>query len=477
MADQDRKLFLGGRLKRLRHDLSLTQTRMAEDLGISPSYLNHLERNQRPLTAQMLLKLAATYDLDLRAFSEDPDGRGEADLTEVLADPLFTDLPVSRHDIREVVSQSPGIAEALVRLYRAHRDQQRRGGLATDPLSAPDPEAPRDPSDWVRDHIQAQRNHFAELDAAGEALAEQLDAPPSERASRASAWLMAHHGLSVRTLPVEVMTEYQRRYDPHRRRLLLSETLSEPSRAFALAYQCGLMAHQPLVNQLTDAARAPDLATQRLLKISLLNYLAGAILMPYGRFHTAAEDLAYDLNILTARFGVSVEQAAHRLTTLSRPGARGVPFFLIRTDSAGNVSKRFAAGPFPFSRLGGACPRWNLHTVFKTPGRIRTQIIETPDGARFFTLSTTVSRPSGPWHAAEDAAERAIGLGCELKYADKLIYARGLDLSGPGITTVGPTCRLCERLHCRERAEAPLTRTLMPDEWAKTHTAYPFAGS
>ena len=71
LASTERKLFLGARLKRLRRDLGLTQTRMAEDLGVSPSYLNLLERNQRPVTAQVLLRLAEAYDLDLKSLSSD----------------------------------------------------------------------------------------------------------------------------------------------------------------------------------------------------------------------------------------------------------------------------------------------------------------------------------------------------------------------------------------------------------------------
>src|SRR5262249_8647584 len=153
------------------------------------------------------------------------------------------------------------------------------------------------------------------------------------------------------------------------------------------------------------------------------NYLAAAFLMPYAPFHEAAERTAYDIDLMRARFGVSFEQACHRLTTLSRSGGRGVPFFMIRMDSAGNISKRFAGSTFPFSRFGGACPRWNIHSSFRTPGRVVTQVVETPDGQRYFTFSRTVSRVATAY-AGEDA-ELAIGMGCELKYAERLVYSRG----------------------------------------------------
>lgn len=478
MAETDRKMFLGGRLKRLRRELGHTQTRMAADLGVSPSYLNHLERNQRPMTAQVLLRLAQAYDLDLRAFSGDADKGSEADLQEVFADPMFRDLPIPRHEVTDLVENAPGASEAVVRLYRAFMDQRRRERLGLSPALSDEAREAGDEmtaADWVRDHIQAHRNHFGDLDALGEGLATQLNAPTHGFEAAAAARLQSEWRIEVRILPVSVMVEYVRRYDPHRRRLLLSEVLDAPARAFAVAYHLGFNEFGEALNTLVEAAGAPDLPARRLLKVSLANYLAAAILMPYGAFHAAAEELGYDIGLLCARFGASFEQVCHRLTTLSRAGARGVPFFLIRTDNAGNISKRFASSAFPFSRFGGACPRWNIHASFKAPGRIVTQVVETfGDQTRYFTLARTVGRVTGAYGGSDDA-ELAVGLGCELKYAGRLVYARGLDLAAPNATQIGPTCRLCERPNCRERAAPPITRTLTVDELAKTVTPFPFA--
>jgi predicted transcriptional regulator len=255
----------------------------------------------------------------------------------------------------------------------------------------------------------------------------------------------------------------------------LSETLGPASRAFAVAFQLALSAHDAELTAMAAAAAAPDEATRRLLKVSLTNTLAAAILMPYGPFHQTAEETGYDLGRLQARFGVSYEQAAHRLTTLSRPTARGVPFFLMRVDQAGNISKRFASGAFPFSRFGGACPRWRLHSAFRTPGRVVTQIIETPDGGRWFTLARTVDRQGHD--AVTEGHDLAIGLGCELKYAHRLACARGLDLTAPEVTPIGPACRLCHRHPCAERAAPPIDRPLVVDDWAKSVSPYPFAGA
>ncbi|MET0273305.1 MAG: short-chain fatty acyl-CoA regulator family protein, partial [Phenylobacterium sp.] len=446
----DRKLFLGARLKRLRRDLGVTQTRMAEDLGVSPSYFNLLERNQRPVTAQVLLRLAEAYDLDLKSLSSDPESASATGLTEVFSDQMFRDLSVAKHEVAEVADSAPGVAEAIVRLYRAYLDQRRMTDLGA--VGRPEDGALQPvvmPSDWVRDFIQAQKNHFGELEEAADALSSDLRPEPQDFATAARRRLAERHGIQVRVVPVDVLPESVRRFDHHRKRLFLSEVLTGAGRAFSLAYQLSLLEHGTLLDALADRANPPDRPTRNLLKVSLANYLAAAVLMPYQAFQDAAERTAYDIELVRARFGVSFEQACHRLTTLARPGQRGVPFFMVRVDSAGNISKRFAGSTFPFSRFGGACPRWNIHSSFRTPGRIVTQIIETPDGQRYFTISRTVARVSTPY-AGEDS-ELAIGMGCELKYAERLVYSRGLDLKEPVATGIGPACRICERPACPQR--------------------------
>jgi predicted transcriptional regulator/DNA-binding XRE family transcriptional regulator len=471
----ERKLFLGGRLKRLRRDLGLNQTRMAEDLGLSPSYLNLMERNQRPVTAQVLLRLAEAYDLDLRAFSTSGDSAGATELGEVLTDELFRDLSIPRHEVGEVSENAPGVAEAFTRLYQAYLDQRRIAALgAADPSQDGAGEAAVTPSTWVRDFIQDQRNYFPELEEAAEALAAGSQAEPQEFAS-AGRRRLEEKGIGVQVGTVELMSGFVRRYDYHRRRLYLSEVLSGPGRAFAIAYQLALTEYGELIASVADRALPPDKATRNLLRVSLANYLAGAVLMPYPAFFDAAEKSAYDLELLCARFAVSFEQACHRLTTLARQGARGVPFFMLRVDAAGNISKRFAGSAFPFSRFGGTCPRWHIHAAFKSPRRIITQIVETPDGTRYFTFARTVHRIAAA--SALDDADLAIGMGCELKHASRLVYSRGMDLANPAATEIGPACRICERPNCAQRAAEPVTRTLTIYDYQKSVSPYPFTSA
>jgi predicted transcriptional regulator/DNA-binding XRE family transcriptional regulator len=466
----ERKLFLGGRLRRLRRELGLNQSAMAAEIGVSPSYLNHLERNQRPVTAPVLLRLAESYDIDLKSFAaEGNEGTGAEQLVEIFADAMFADLGIPRYELVEVADNAPAVADAVSRLYAALSEMRRRPAAEGDDGER----SALSPQSWVRDYIQAQRNHFPYLEEAAETLAGALGDPLSltEPLRRR---LKEGFGVEARIVPPELLEAASQHYDMHRKRLMLSALLRPESRIFGLAYQLALMEFRPLLERMAESAGAPDVPTRRLLHMSLANYAAAAIMMPYQRFLDAAEAHRYDIDRLCAEFGASVEQVSHRLTTLGRSGARGVPFFMLRVDSAGNISKRFAGEAFPFSRFGGTCPRWNLHSAFQTPGRVLTQVVETPDGQRFFTIACTVER-SVRVDPREDSA-LAIGLGCDVKYAARIGYADGLDRAAPQMTPIGPACTICPRVRCPQRAAAPAGRTLMVNETSKMISPFPFLG-
>ena len=471
----ERKLYLGARLRRLRRELGLNQSAMAAEIGVSPSYLNHIERNQRPVTAAVLLRLAEAYDVDLKSFAaEGAEGTGADQLAEILADPMFADLAVPRYELLEVADNAPAMADALSRLYAVVTEMRRRPSEQSEPSeTSGSTRSPLAPEAWVRDYIQAQRNHFPYVEEAAETLAGALGDPltivePLRRRLREG------YGVEARLVPPEVLDGSSQHYDLHRKRLMLSALLRPESRTFAIAYQLALMEFRPLLLRMIEAAAPPDGPSRHLLHMSLANYAAGAILMPYGPFLAAAERHRYDIDRICAEFGTSVEQVAHRFTTLGRTGARGIPFFMLRVDAAGNISKRFAGESFPFSRFGGTCPRWNLHAAFQTPGRIVTQIVETPDGARFFTIGRTVER-SVRLDPREDSA-LAIGLGCDVRHAGRIAYADGFDLSEPLVTPIGPACAICPRIRCPQRAAAPAGRTLTVNETPKTISPFPFLG-
>ncbi|HEV2747145.1 MAG TPA: short-chain fatty acyl-CoA regulator family protein [Allosphingosinicella sp.] len=465
----DRKLYLGGRLRRLRRELGLNQCAMAAELGMSPSYLNHLERNQRPLTAQVLLRMAQAYDVDLKSFTAEGERTGAEELAEIFADPMFGDLGIPRYELLELADNAPSVADAVARLYTAlvERRQAPEG-------AAREGEAPLvTPETWVRDYIQAQRNYFGYIEEAADTLAGAM----GERLFLFAGLrkrLKEGYGVDTRVVPPELLDGASQHYDYHRKRLMLSELLRPESRSFAVAYQVALFEFRPLLARMLESAAPPDVPTRRLLHMSFANYAAGAIMMPYAEFLAGAERHRYDIDRLCAEFGASVEQVAHRLTTLGRSGARGIPFFMLRVDAAGNVSKRFAGESFPFSRFGGTCPRWNLHAAFRTPERVITQVVETPDGQRFFTVSRAVGRAVRL--DPRENSQLAIGLGCDVKFATRIVYSDGFDLAAPYVTPIGPACAICPRVRCPQRAAAPAGRTLMVNEMQKTISPYPFGG-
>ncbi|WP_324806067.1 short-chain fatty acyl-CoA regulator family protein [Sphingomonas sp. LY29] len=461
------KLFLGHRLRRLRRDQSLSQTDMAGTLGISPSYLNHLERNQRPVTATLLLRLAERYEIDVRSFAAGGGTRtGPDELSEIFADTLLGDLGVPRYELAELAHNAPAIADAIARLYGALKEADRHPSMA----EGGDARVLVTPENWVRDYIQQHRNHYPELERCAETLGGALSDPLSMaepmRRRLKDAW-----GIDARVVPQADLGGISQQFDPDRRQLLLSSQLRAENRTFALAYQLALTEFADVLTTMVAAAAPPDEGIAQLLHMSLANYAAGAIMMPYGRFLRACEEMRYSIDRLCGEFGANVEQVAHRFTTLGRPGARGVPFFMLRVDPAGNISKRYAGDQFPFSRFGGTCPRWNLHAAFQAAGQVVTQLIETPDGHRYFTVARTIERPI---KTDLSGGLMAIGLGCDIAHAHKLSCAEGIDLERAPVTPVGPACALCPRTDCGYRATAPAGRKLAVDRLQKTISPYPF---
>jgi len=461
----DRKLYLGPRLRLLRRELGLNQTQMAEELGVSPSYLNHLERNQRPFTAQMLLRLADTYDVDMRGFVAAANEASSSDLHEIFADALVRDIGVPRQEVIEVAENYPGIAEAVTRLYRALSDLRQ----VPDRVESAGAGGTRiaSPLAWLRDWLDGRRNHFADLDAAAEALSDTLtgasgDDPDALHAAMVRR-LHEQHGVGVRIVGRDVLPGAVRHYDYHRRRLMLADTVSSSARRFEIAARLAVEDLSGVLLDTAASAAAPDAETRALAQQALANYAAAAIIMPYGRFHAAAESSRYDLDLLTARFGMSYEQVAHRLTTLDRQGARGVPLFLLKLDVAGNVAKRFAGDTMPLARFGGGCPRWHIHRAFRHLGETVTDLVEMPKGATYLTWSRALARGEG-------REPVAIVLGCEAKQAARVRYG---DTAGAA-TPIGPACHVCERTDCTDRSLPPIARSLDVSPARKARAPYPF---
>lgn len=467
-----RRLFVGPSLRRIRRDLGLTQADMAADLEVSASYIALLERNHRPLTADVLLRLAQTYKIDMAALARSDGSEITARLHGVLKDPMFADIDLPPLENADLAANFPGVTQALLRLYTAYQEEHLaladRGAEALDgDEAAPDPVAES------RRFLAARRNSFPVLDDAAERLAQTVAAEGG-----LDRHLLARHGLTVRYLPSDVMVGSVRRLDLHRRQLLLDDAMDAASRRFQMAQQ---IAHLEMQAELDAALSGAGFATEsgeRLTRRALASYAAAAIVMPYGAFARAVEARHYDIEALARQFGTSFEQTAHRLTTLQKPGQERVPFFFIRVDPAGNVSKRLDGAGFPFARHGGGCPLWSLHHAFRTPREIVTQWLELPDGQRFFSIARTVTAGGGGFGTAR--VERAIALGCAAEHAERLIYVRARQDAGSGpeaATPIGVTCRLCHRTECAARSAPPIGRQILPDDIRKTSAPFGFANA
>jgi len=458
---------LGKRLRVLRTREGLSQAAMATRLGISASYLNLIEHDRRPISGNLLLTLAQRFDLDLRSLAASEDQKLVADLMEAFGDPLFEGQPVSESDVREIVGTSPEVARAMVHLHHAYSaargsadmlaeqviDRQELAGIDRRGLS----------SEQVSDLIQRHNNHFPELEAEAERLWKDGRLESDDLFGALAQHLDRAHGVSVRVVTVGEMPGAVRRYIPPKKELLISEVLRRGSRNFQLAYQVGLIDCAATLERLAQDVMLTSPDARALARVALANYFASAVLMPYEDYRKAAEELRYDLDLLGHRFRVSFEQSCHRLTTLHRKGAKGVAFDMVRIDIAGNISKKFSATGIRLPRFGGLCPLWNVHAAFLQPGVIHTQLSRLPDGTAFFSVARTVRKHRGGYRAPD--VLYALGLGCAVEEARRLVYADGFDLENAAAATpVGVTCRICERLDCRARAFPSIHQPLQVDE-------------
>ena len=447
------KTFVGPQLRQLRRAHKQTQAEMAKVLGISPAYVNLLENNQRSLSVQMLMALSDKYAIDWRELVQDPSSNVLAELRSVLQDPIFSETP-DLQELRAAVDHAPGLVDNFLQIYRTHRttlDKMLRQGRERMPenLVASSPETII--HDFFRDH----KNHFPELEEIAERIRTLHPCAPDDVYAMLKDRLNERHGGTVKIRTVDEMSEALRIFDRDKSTVFLSQALDYPNRTFQLAHVlCLLEASDTLKDLVSDSGITSPTGLAR-CQVELANYFAGAFLMPYEEVLSTAQATKYDVDRIAAAFSVSFEQVCHRLTTLQRKNATGVPFFFLRIDKAGNVTKRFNSTTFTLAEFGGACPVWNIHTSFRTPGVILPQFVELPEGERFFTISRTSDRPV---FSRESQDRRlALALGCEFRFVEEIGYARAFNLGSENLfSQIGINCHLCPRQACSQRAHQPL---------------------
>ena len=461
------KTFIGPHLRRLRIERGETQGAMARALGISASYVNLLENNERSVSVSVLLRLFDVYGVDWRDIA-DEDGTSQlADLRAVMQDPLFAETRPDLPQMRAALVHSPGLVQSFLRLHSAYQ-------AATDQLlSLTEGEAPQivaTPESAVHNEFRRHRNHFRELEEAADGFWNGAAVEPDEIYVALKRRLRDGVGVTVRLVRVEDLPGTLRQYDEARREILLSEALDHTNRIFQLVHMCGLLEQRALLDTLAARSGITDPRGVARLRVELANYFAAAVLMPYEAFLAEARATKYDLDHIATRFGVSFEQACHRATTLQREGALGVPFFFLRIDKGGNVTKRFNATGFHLAEHGGACPRLDVHTSFRTPGRIVPQFVEMPDRSQFFVFSRTVDRPTWARHAQDNRL--AVAMGCAIEHAPEIGYAEAFSVTGARMTPVGINCSICPRAGCDQRAHQAVVLSQPVDEKRRGATRF-----
>jgi len=483
-----RKLFVGPRVRRLREQYGWNQAQLAERLTLSLSYVSQIENNQRPVTAGVLLKLAETFGGDIAQFSEEQDRRQLTELDFALRDRSLRSEPLSPSALLRLTEQAPELVEAFLTLHQRHGRLQEEyaqtvdrfyGDLGADAGNG----RPREPlvplpHEEVRDYFNRCNNYIDSLDQLGERLARELQLLPGQRAAALRRAMQQRCGIEVVAIdsladPEPDDSAWLRRLSAARRRLEIPASLTDAQQAFQIATQFALMVHQRELDAEVQSAGFDDPATQGLARQGLAHYFAAAVLLPYSEFLGAAKRSRYDIELLQQHFHVGFETVCHRLSTLQRAGARAVPFYFVRLDQAGNISKRHSATRFHFARHGGACPLWHVHEAFAQPERILTQVAEMPDGMRFFGIARTTGRGGGGFRSRRKLF--AIGLGCELAHAHELVYADGIDLERPrDVVPIGPGCRVCPRTDCVQRAFPPAGKALVADSDHESLVSYRF---
>ena len=450
------KLYAGAKLRELRGRLSLTQKVFAEKLGVSLPYLNQMENNNRPVSTAVVLGLAQEFGFDVTELQSGDEARLVGDMREALADPVFTGPAPALADMRLAASNAPALARAFLDLHAAYRQTHERLASLDEALGREDARLQPSPWEEVRDFFHYCDNYIDAVDRSAERFASRRT--PQESVAEAAIRTLKSYDITV------VMTEAAdvRRYDPATKTLSISRFASDATQSFQLLLQLALITQEPLLEATLDLARFQSDEARSIAKVGLANYFAGAALMPYKAFLSAAQSTRHDLEVLSKRFGASLEQVAHRLSTLQRPGEKGIPFFFVRVDQAGTITKRHSATTLQFARYGGACPLWNVHQAFELPGQFLRQLAETPDGARYFCLARDVSKSGGAYSVP--TRRYAIGLGCEVKHAPALVYADHMDINAAeAYAPIGISCRICERRNCHQRSVPPLERQLRVD--------------
>ena len=450
-------LKIGPKIKAFRRQLGLQANKLAEELEISPSYLNLIESGKRKIDGDLLLKVCEKLNIQLSDLTTKSDINLENTISEILDDKLFEDLDILGPEVKDLVGTNPKIGRALVRLGDILKKKDHELINKIEKLSGKivDNRKNSFPGEVISDFLQENKNYFPKLEEFANKVFEKIQVNNRTRYIALCEYLKKEYSITVKDIIPEDGKPFSKIFNNKKKELLLSDYSSLETKKLHAASQIAQEGASKEIDLYLSNFNFPSEESKRLTQVALLNYCGAAILMPYKLFHTECKKLKYDLELLQNTFATSFEQVAHRVTCLQDPKLPGIPFHMLRTDIAGNISKRFSLSGIEIPRYGGACPRWNVYSAFTRPGVIQAAVSKMTNGEKYVCIARTVEKGVGRYGLSKSIL--SIGLGCEAKYAKQFVYTENLDISDKKTEIpIGVSCRTCDRLDCSQRAFPPL---------------------
>ena len=466
-------LKIGPKIKSFRRQLGLQANKLAEQLGISASYLNLIESGKRKIDGDLLLKVCEELKIELSDLTNKSDLNLVNDISELLDDKLFEDLDIVGPEVKDLVNTNPKIAKALIKLGDNFKQKDHEIINKVENLSGKiiDSRKTAFPGEVISDFLQEKKNYFPKLEEFANNVFEKVQKNNRTRYVALCDFLKTEYSITVKDVIPDEGKPFSKIFDKNKKELLLSDYNSLETKKLHAAAQIAQEGAMEEINNYLSEFKFPTEESKRLTQIALLNYCGAAILMPYKLFHSECKKLKYDLELLQNTFATSFEQVAHRVTSLQDPKLPGIPFHFLRVDVAGNISKRFSLSGIEIPRYGGACPRWNVYSAFSRPGVIQAAVSKMTNGEKYVCIARTVEKGVGRY--GQKKSMLSIGLGCEAKYAKDFVYTENLSLSDKKTEIpIGVSCRTCDRLDCSQRAFPPLHKKFDVDVNARGVSVY-----
>ena len=450
-------LKIGPKIKAFRRQLGIQANKLAEQLGISPSYLNLIEGGKRKIDGDLLLKVCQELKIELSDLTTKSDLNLANNISELLDDELFEDLDILGPEVKDLVNTNPKIARALIKLGDNFKQKDHEMINKVENLSGKiiDNRKASFPGEVISDFLQENKNYFPKLEEFANTIFDKVQQSNRTRYIALCEFLKSEYSITVKDIIPEEGKPFSKIYKKNKKELWLSDYVSLETKKLYAAAQIANEGAMQEINECLSKFKFPSEESKKLTQVALLNYCGAAILMPYKLFHSECKKLKYDLELLQNTFATSFEQVAHRVTCLQDPKLPGIPFHMLRVDIAGNISKRFSLSGIEIPRYGGACPRWNVYSAFTRPGVIQAAVSKMTNGEKYVCIAKTVEKGVGRFGQSKSIL--SIGLGCEAKYAKDFVYTENIDITDKKTEIpIGVSCRTCDRLDCSQRAFPPL---------------------